>query len=71
MRVTIPDDARSNFLAELRRWTQKSRHGVRRSLREWQALAGYANWVFNVFPSSSHRSATSTPRWRARSRVTH
>ncbi|KAJ7171596.1 hypothetical protein C8R43DRAFT_1084968 [Mycena crocata] len=50
MRVTIPDEARAIFLAELRRWTHRSKHGVRRSLREWQALAGYANWVFNVFP---------------------
>lgn len=50
MRVTIPDDARTAFLAEICRWTQKSKHGVRRSLREWQALAGYTNWIFNVFP---------------------
>ncbi|KAF7374421.1 DNA/RNA polymerase [Mycena sanguinolenta] len=50
MRVTIPDDARLEFVAELRRWTHKSKYGVRRTLREWQALAGYANWVFNVFP---------------------
>ncbi|KAJ7222738.1 hypothetical protein B0H12DRAFT_1031238, partial [Mycena haematopus] len=50
MRVTIPDEARAAFVAELRRWTAKSKHGVRRTLHEWQALAGYANWVFNVFP---------------------
>ncbi|KAJ6471578.1 hypothetical protein C8R47DRAFT_1324901 [Mycena vitilis] len=50
MRVTIPDDAREEFVAELRRWTRKSRHDIRHTLREWQALAGYANWVFNVFP---------------------
>jgi hypothetical protein len=50
MRVTIPDDARTAFVVELRHWTHKSKHGVRRSLRDWQALAGYANWVFNVFP---------------------
>ncbi|KAJ7832698.1 hypothetical protein B0H13DRAFT_1460904, partial [Mycena leptocephala] len=50
MRVTIPDDARAAFVTELRHWTHKSKHGVRRSLRDWQALAGYANWVFNVFP---------------------
>ncbi|KAJ6493725.1 hypothetical protein C8R47DRAFT_1044184 [Mycena vitilis] len=50
MRVTIPDDARLEFIAELRRWTRKSKHDIRHTLREWQALAGYANWVFNVFP---------------------
>ncbi|KAJ6597916.1 hypothetical protein B0H10DRAFT_1629841, partial [Mycena sp. CBHHK59/15] len=50
MRVTIPDEACAAFLEELRHWTQKSKHGIRCSLREWQALAGYANWIFNVFP---------------------
>ncbi|KAJ7149654.1 hypothetical protein C8R46DRAFT_1044062 [Mycena filopes] len=50
MRVTIPDSARAEFVAELRRWTLRPKRGVRRTLREWQALAGYANWVFNVFP---------------------
>ncbi|KAJ6514329.1 hypothetical protein C8R47DRAFT_1190483 [Mycena vitilis] len=50
MRVTIPDHARAEFVSELRRWTHKGRRGVRHTLREWQALAGYANWVFNVFP---------------------
>ncbi|KAJ7163855.1 hypothetical protein C8R43DRAFT_1086249 [Mycena crocata] len=50
MRVTIPDHARTEFLAELRRWTAKSKHGTRRTLREWQSLAGYINWIFNVFP---------------------
>ncbi|KAJ6628407.1 hypothetical protein B0H10DRAFT_1661446, partial [Mycena sp. CBHHK59/15] len=50
MRVTIPDEARAAFLEELRRWMQKFKHGVWCSLREWQALAGYANCIFNVFP---------------------
>jgi hypothetical protein len=50
MHVTVPDDARLALMAELRRWTRKSKHGVRRSLHDWQALAGYVNWVFNVFP---------------------
>ncbi|KAJ7327845.1 hypothetical protein DFH08DRAFT_709900 [Mycena albidolilacea] len=50
MRVTVPDDARLALVAELRRWTRKSKHGVQRSLHDWQALAGYVNWVFNVFP---------------------
>ncbi|KAJ7314557.1 hypothetical protein DFH08DRAFT_917809 [Mycena albidolilacea] len=50
MRVTVPDDARLALVAELCWWTRKSKHGVRRSLHDWQALAGYINWVFNVFP---------------------
>ncbi|KAJ6458825.1 hypothetical protein C8R47DRAFT_1162681 [Mycena vitilis] len=50
MRVTIPDDARREFVAELRRWARRSKHAAKRRLRDWQALAGYANWVFNVFP---------------------
>jgi hypothetical protein len=50
MRVTVPDDARLALVAELRQWTRKSKHGVRRSLHDWQALAGYVNWIFNVFP---------------------
>ncbi|KAJ7161680.1 hypothetical protein C8R46DRAFT_1037880 [Mycena filopes] len=50
MRITIPDAARAEFVAELGRWTRKPRNGVRFTLREWQALAGYANWAFNVFP---------------------
>ncbi|KAJ7813944.1 hypothetical protein B0H14DRAFT_3477459 [Mycena olivaceomarginata] len=50
MRVTVPDDACLALVAELRRWTRKSKHGVQCSLHDWQALAGYINWVFNVFP---------------------
>ncbi|KAF7360389.1 DNA/RNA polymerase [Mycena venus] len=50
MCVSIPDDACAAFLTELREWMRNSKHGVRRSLRDWQALAGYANWAFNVFP---------------------
>jgi len=49
MTVTIPDDARSKFLSSIADFintTADRRH----TLREFQALAGYANWVFNVYP---------------------
>ncbi|KAJ6514293.1 hypothetical protein C8R47DRAFT_1282131 [Mycena vitilis] len=50
MRITIPDAARTEFTDELRTWAHRPSSKVRRSLREWQALAGYSNWVLNVFP---------------------
>ncbi|KAJ7892449.1 hypothetical protein B0H13DRAFT_1625590, partial [Mycena leptocephala] len=50
MCVTISNDAHAAFITEFCHWTHKSKHGAHRSLRDWQALAGYANWTFNVFP---------------------
>ncbi|KAJ6463625.1 hypothetical protein C8R47DRAFT_992587 [Mycena vitilis] len=50
MRITIPDAARTEFVEELRIWAHRPPGKVRRSLREWQALAGYSNWILNVFP---------------------
>ncbi|KAJ7636295.1 hypothetical protein FB45DRAFT_672814, partial [Roridomyces roridus] len=47
MRISLPEDSRRAFVAELRSW---AKHAVRRSFRDWLALAGYANWSFNVFP---------------------
>ena len=50
MTVTIPDDARAKFLSSISDFINISNTDRRRTLREFQALAGYANWAFNVFP---------------------
>ena len=50
MTVTIPDDARSKILSSLSDFVNTTNTDHRHTLCEFQALAGYANWVFNVYP---------------------
>ena len=50
MTVSIPIDARDRFLTLVTDFihiTSDRRH----SLQEFQSLAGYANWIFNIYPS--------------------
>jgi hypothetical protein len=50
MTVTIPDDARSKLLSHIADFIRMEGTDRRRTLREFQTLAGYANWAFNVYP---------------------
>nr|VWP00840.1 Argininosuccinate lyase (ASAL) (EC (Arginosuccinase) [Ganoderma boninense] len=47
--ATLPNDARLKLLAALEHFCGPSR-GRRRTLAEFQSLAGYVNWALNVFP---------------------
>ncbi|PIL32090.1 hypothetical protein GSI_06795 [Ganoderma sinense ZZ0214-1] len=47
--ATLPNDARLKLLAALDDFCGPSR-GRRRTLAEFQSLAGYVNWALNVFP---------------------
>ncbi|KAL7279056.1 hypothetical protein ACG7TL_006891 [Trametes sanguinea] len=51
MTVTLPDDARAKLLSAIHDFGNCSPGHRRRSLAEFQAFAGYANWAFNVFPA--------------------
>jgi hypothetical protein len=44
---TLPAESKDRLSKELTAWSKK---GVRKRVREWQQLAGWINWVFNVFP---------------------
>ena len=44
---TLPSEAKEHLLKELSEWCGK---GVRRKVKEWQQLAGWINWVLNVYP---------------------
>ena len=44
---TSPLEAKEHLLRELTEWCEK---GVRRKVKEWQQLAGWINWVLNVYP---------------------
>lgn len=44
---TLPFESKVRLSEELLAW---SKGGVRKRVREWQQLAGWLNWVFNVFP---------------------
>lgn len=50
MTVTIPDDARERFLSRISEFINIVGTDRRHTLREFQSLTGYANWVFNVYP---------------------
>jgi hypothetical protein len=50
MTVTIPDDAHAKILSSISEFINTVGTDRRHTLREFQALAGYANWVFNVYP---------------------
>ena len=47
MRVRMSDESRLRLIATLRDFAQ---HGTRRSLRDFQQIAGYLNWALNVYP---------------------
>ena len=52
MTFTLPDEARIDLIDHIKKFCSipvQSR-GTRHSLREWQQLAGWLNWSFNVFP---------------------
>jgi hypothetical protein len=48
LRFTLPDVSRDRLTAELQKWSSKNT--TRFPLRRWQKLAGWINWVLNVFP---------------------
>ncbi|KAJ3573907.1 hypothetical protein NP233_g2118 [Leucocoprinus birnbaumii] len=49
--ITLPEEGRQNFLEEINRYIIPSGGSPRRyTVRDWQHLAGYSNWAFNVFP---------------------
>jgi len=50
---TLNDEAHRLLIAELRRWAAKpqSKKDASFKLKKWQALAGWVNWSFNMYPS--------------------
>jgi hypothetical protein len=50
MTVSIPIDARTKFFTHVTDFIDTASTDRRRTLREFQSLAGYANWIFNVYP---------------------
>ena len=44
---TLPVEAKERLVKELCNWSVK---GVRKKVKEWQQLAGWINWVLNVYP---------------------
>src|SRR6267154_5454414 len=50
MMVTIPDEAHTKFLSHIADFVNTSGTDRCHTLRKFQSLAGYANWVFNVYP---------------------
>jgi hypothetical protein len=49
MSVTVPDESRDNFLRLVSDFLDSAPSDRRRTLREFQTLAGYANWILNVY----------------------
>jgi hypothetical protein len=50
MRVSMDDEDRVNLITHVAEFTATAPRGTRRSLREFQQMAGWINWSFNVFP---------------------
>ena len=52
MTLSLPDSAKEQLTAELRFWSAKPPKGSSGSfkLKHWQCLAGWFNWVLNVYP---------------------
>jgi len=52
MTFSLPDYARQDLLEHLDHFcmTSPSSKGAKFTLREWQRMAGWLNWSFNVFP---------------------
>lgn len=44
---TLTQESKEQLEAELLAWCQR---GVRKKVKEWQRLAGWVNWVLNVYP---------------------
>ena len=44
---TLPKESKDCLSRKLSSWCVK---GIRKTVREWQQLAGWVNWVFNVYP---------------------
>jgi hypothetical protein len=44
---TLPSEAKEQLSKELEEWSKK---GVRKKVKEWQQLAGWINWAFNIYP---------------------
>jgi hypothetical protein len=50
MRVSMDEEDRTRLLERVSEFTAIAPGGTRRTLREFQQLAGWINWSFNVFP---------------------
>ncbi|OBZ76385.1 hypothetical protein A0H81_03642 [Grifola frondosa] len=50
MTVTLPDDSRQKLFETIDNFCHSPGIHRRRSLADFQSLAGYANWAFNVYP---------------------
>jgi hypothetical protein len=52
MTLTLPDEAKSRLLSELRFWAAKPPKNSSGSfkLKHWECLAGWFNWALNVYP---------------------
>ena len=47
MHIRMSDESRSKLIQALREFAQ---HGTRRTLRDFQHIAGHLNWALNVYP---------------------
>jgi len=43
----LPKESKGHLEKVLEEWSQK---GVQKRVKEWQQLAGWINWAFNIFP---------------------
>ncbi|KAI0832407.1 hypothetical protein BC628DRAFT_312743 [Trametes gibbosa] len=50
MSVTLPEEGRTHLLDTINGFCMLTPGNRRRSLAEFQAFTGYANWAFNVYP---------------------
>jgi hypothetical protein len=50
MRVAMDEEDRINLIQHVTDFTATAPGGTRRTLREFQQIAGWINWSFNVFP---------------------
>src|SRR5271168_5413960 len=50
MRVSMDEEDRTRLIHQVSEFTATAPGGTRRTLREFQQLAGWINWSFNVFP---------------------
>ena len=50
MKVSIDEEDRARLIRNVKEFSATAPGGTRRTLREFQQLAGWINWSFNVFP---------------------
>jgi hypothetical protein len=50
MRVSMDEEDRAKLIQQIKEFAATAPGGTRRTLREFQQLAGWINWSFNVFP---------------------